>query len=155
MTVKELVEPQLLVSSITAAPVADLTRVNDTTVQLALGPLTQGCTFPALVDITLGNGGAGCRAEMVPATAGVPGQYKWQHSYTPSDIANCGADAVSDKNFFKLPITLGVAYGKHWTAGSLPADTKWCFGEAVLGSRAAQCWGDKAWTRPTLGPGRH
>jgi hypothetical protein len=129
--------------------------VYETTVQLALGPLTLGCTFPASVDIILGNGGVGCRAEMVPATAGAPGQYKWQHSYTPSDIANCGADTVSDKNFFKLPMTLGVAYGKHWPAGSLPADTKWCFGEeAVLGARAAQCWADKAWTRPTLAPGQ-
>ncbi len=72
--------------------------------QLTLGPLTLGCTLPASVDIILGNGGVGCRAEMVPATAGAPGQYKWQqHSYTPSDIANCGADTVSDKNFFKLP----------------------------------------------------
>jgi hypothetical protein len=155
VTVKELIEPQLVVSSITAAPVAGLTRVYETTVQLALGPLTGACTFPASVDIILGNGGAGCRAEMVPATGGVAGQYKWQHAYTPSDIANCGADAVSDKSFFKLPMTLGVTYGKHWPVGSLPADPKWCFGEElVMGARAAQCWGDKAWTRPTLAPGQ-
>jgi hypothetical protein len=62
---------------------------------------------------------------------------------------------VSDDNLFKLPMALSVAYGKHWDAGSLPADTKWCVGEeAVLGARAAQCWGDKAWTRPTLAPGQ-
>jgi hypothetical protein len=119
-TVNEMVEPQLVVSSITGAPVAGLTRVDETTVQLALGPRTLGCTLPASVDIVVGNGGVGCRAEMVPATAGVPGEYKWQRAYTPSDIANCGAD-VSHNNLFKLPMTLSVAYSKHWDAGSLPA----------------------------------
>jgi hypothetical protein len=114
-TVNEIVVPQLVLSSITGAPVAGLTLVYETTVQLALGPLTLGCTFPASVDIVLGNGGVGCLAENVFATAGVPGEYKWQHVYTPSDITSCGAD-VSDNNFFKLPMTLSVAYGKHWDA---------------------------------------
>ena len=153
-TVNNMVVPQLVLLSITGAPVAGLTLVYETTVQLALGPKTLGCTFPSSVDIVLGNGGAGCIAENVVATAGVPGEYKWQHVYMPSDITNCGAD-MSDNNFFVLPMTLSVAYGKHWDAGSLPADTRWCFGEeVVLGARAAQCWGDKAWTRPTLAPGQ-
>jgi hypothetical protein len=144
-----LTEPLLVVSSITAQAVPE-SSAYETTVQLSLGAQTAGCTFPSSVDIVLGTeSGAGCRAVGVAMT-NTPGQYKWKHTYSPADITGCGADVLSDAQFFKLAISVEIAYGSNWQQG-FPSDRAWCFGEkAVTGPRAAQCFGDAAVVRPII-----
>jgi hypothetical protein len=154
VTAKALTEPLLVINSVSTAPAAGLSNVYETNVQLSLGAQTGGCSFPAAIDIVLGNGGDGCVFENVAARAGAAGQYTWLHAYTVDDVIKCGAD-VSDAQFITLSMSIGVAYAKHWPSASLPADPQWCFGEqAVLGDRAPQCFGDAALTRPTLAEGQ-
>jgi hypothetical protein len=153
VTIAALTEPQLIVSSITAQAEAG-SSAYVTTVQLSLGAQTASCTFPSSIEIVLGSGVTGCRFPGVAMTS-TAGQYKWQHTYTPGDLSGCGADA-SDAQYFKLPMSIAVAYGKNWVQAALPSDATWCFGEKTLTgvARAAQCFGDAAVERPTIASGQ-
>lgn len=127
VTIKALTEPQLVVASITAQAVAG-TLAYETTVQLSLGGAqTAGCTFPSSIDLVLGDGaGATCK-DLGVAMTSIPGQYNWQHTYTPEDLAECGADAP-DTTYFKLPMSLMIVRS-NWQQSALPSDPTWCFGE--------------------------
>ena len=148
-TNQSLTEPQLVISSITSQPVNSTTVEYETTVQLSLGAQTQGCTFPSTINLVLGST---CRPSALHMTSGIPGQYKWLHTYEPVDITGCGADTTSDPMYFKLPMSLEISHeNNNWNSGSMPSDRVWCFGErTIAGPRDSHCFGDSAYSRPAI-----